>query len=318
MPPLISIIVPVYNVENMLKRCVESIKAQTFSDFELILIDDGSIDQSGEICDAYEKTDNRIIAVHQQNQGSSAARNKGLSMARGTYLVFIDSDDWVEPNHLQNMLDCLLNSHAEMVISAFYLESRKKYWKLEENKPSKLDAQTIINEYFTNKLHAGLSNKMVSRELFVKHNITFPEYNFYEDMVVSTQLTIVASSIAYCKHPSYRYVYNDFSMTNDIDEQTRFTMFQEFINNMRLIQDLPYIKSHAELKNSMNFLINYNKKGLAIYTSNQQILNKTMEMAPDSITLRNIQKFSDFLLYISSKFHFHTPLILYMKTRMRV
>ena len=68
----------------------------------------------------------------------------------------------------------------------------------------------------------------------------------------------------------------------------------------------------------MNFLINYNKKGLAIYTSNQQILNKTMEMAPDSITFRNIQKFSDFLLYISSKFHFHTPLILYMKTRMRV
>ena len=136
MPPLISIIVPVYNVENMIKRCVESIKAQTFSDFELILIDDGSKDKSGEICDAYEKTDNRIIAVHQQNQGSSAARNKGLSMARGTYLVFIDSDDWVEPNHLQNMLDCLLNSHAEMVISAFYLESRKKGGNLKKTNPA--------------------------------------------------------------------------------------------------------------------------------------------------------------------------------------
>lgn len=318
MPPLISIIVPVYNVENMLKRCVDSIIAQTCPDFELILIDDGSQDKSGEICDAYEKMDKRIMVVHQPNEGSSAARNKGLAFARGTYLVFIDSDDWVEPNHLQNMLDCLSATHAEMVMSAFYIETLRKGWKVEENKPSRLDAPTIINEYFTNKLHAGLSNKMVLRELFVKHNITFPEYNFYEDMVVSTQLTIVASSIAYCKNPSYRYVYNNSSMTNDMDEHTRFKMFEDFVHNIQFIQDLPYIKSHAEFKESINFLINYNKKGLAIYTSNQQLLNKTMALLPDSITLGNILKCSDFLLYLSSKFHFHTPLILYMKTRMRV
>ena len=318
MPPLISIIVPVYNVENMLKRCVDSIKAQTCSDFELILIDDGSQDKSGEICDAYEKTDKRIMVIHQSNKGSSGARNKGLSVAQGTYLVFIDSDDWVEPNHLQNMLDCLLASHAEMVISAFYLESFKKGWKVRKNKPSKLDAPTILNEYFTNKLHAGLSNKMVLRELFVKNNITFPKYNFYEDMVVSTQLTIVASSIVYCEHPSYRYAYNSSSMTHDMDENKRYEMFQDFIHNMKFIQDLPYIKSRAELKKAIIFLINYNKKGLVVHTTNQQLLDKTMEMSPDSITLRNIQKFSDLLLYLSYKFHFYTPLRLYLKTRILI
>ena len=95
--PLVSIIVPVYNVENYLKRCVDSILAQTFIDYELILVDDGSYDSSDKICDEYAAKFDKIYVIHQKNGGPSAARNAGMSIARGEYFLFCDSDDYVSP-----------------------------------------------------------------------------------------------------------------------------------------------------------------------------------------------------------------------------
>ena len=94
--PKISIIVPVYNVEKYLRKCVDSILNQTFKDFELILVDDGSIDTSGKICDEYNLKDNRIKVIHKENGGLSSARNAGLDIAQGEYIGFVDSDDWIE------------------------------------------------------------------------------------------------------------------------------------------------------------------------------------------------------------------------------
>ena len=102
--PELSIIVPVYKVEPYLRRCIDSILAQTFRDFELILIDDGSPDNCGAICDEYAAKDSRIIVIHQKNQGVSAARNAGLDIAKGTYLGFVDSDDWIEPEMYETMI----------------------------------------------------------------------------------------------------------------------------------------------------------------------------------------------------------------------
>ena len=102
--PLISIIVPVYNVESYLRRCLDSIQSQTFSDFEVILVDDGSTDNSGNICDAYVRTDHRFTVIHQSNTGVSAARNTGLNVARGKYINFVDADDEVLPNCLELLL----------------------------------------------------------------------------------------------------------------------------------------------------------------------------------------------------------------------
>lgn len=108
-----SVIVPVYNVEKVLPRCIESILNQTFPDFELILIDDGSTDKSGEICDEYKKKDERIKVVHQKNQGVSKARNVGLDVSRGKYIVFVDSDDYVDNIHLESFN----GSKADLIIS---------------------------------------------------------------------------------------------------------------------------------------------------------------------------------------------------------
>ena len=96
MSPKISIIVPVYKVELYLEKCINSILNQTFKDFELILVDDGSPDRCGEICDEYAKKDNRIVVVHKENGGQASARNVGLDIARGDYIGFVDSDDWIE------------------------------------------------------------------------------------------------------------------------------------------------------------------------------------------------------------------------------
>ena len=115
----VSIIVPVYQVERYLRQCVESILAQTFTDFELILVDDGSKDASGQICDEYAGKDSRVRAVHQQNGGLSAARNRGLDLADGAYFMFVDSDDFIEPTMVECLYRSLLSEDADIAACNF-------------------------------------------------------------------------------------------------------------------------------------------------------------------------------------------------------
>lgn len=117
--PKVSVIVPVYNVEKLLQRCIDSILAQTFTDFELLLIDDGSKDKSGEICDEYAAKDSRIRVFHKQNGGVSTARNIGIDKAQGEWIYFVDSDDIVLPSALGTFCS-LIYSDSELVMAGFY------------------------------------------------------------------------------------------------------------------------------------------------------------------------------------------------------
>ena len=108
----VSIIVPVYQVENYIRQCVDSILAQTFTDFELILVDDGSKDQSGQICDAYAGMDERVKVIHKENGRASDARNRGLDQAIGNYFMFVDSDDYIAPTMVERLYKCILNENA--------------------------------------------------------------------------------------------------------------------------------------------------------------------------------------------------------------
>ena len=121
---LISVIVPVYNVESFLIRCISSIREQTYRNLEILLIDDGSEDASGEICDTLAKEDSRISVIHKQNAGLSSARNVGLDNAKGEYISFIDSDDWVMKNYFENMLNMLVLMEGD-IISAKYMYTKK-------------------------------------------------------------------------------------------------------------------------------------------------------------------------------------------------
>ncbi len=116
----ISIIVPVYKVEKYLKKCVDSILAQTFSDFELILVDDGSPDNSGRICDDYAKKDARVRVVHKQNGGLSSARNAGIEVAKGKYLGFVDSDDYIAEDMYELLYKAIIKEEADLSICGIY------------------------------------------------------------------------------------------------------------------------------------------------------------------------------------------------------
>lgn len=130
--PAISIIIPVYKAEKYIRKCMDSLLAQTFSDYEILLIDDGSPDGSGEICDEYETKDSRVRVFHKDNGGVSRARNLGIDNALGQWVVFVDSDDWVEPNYLQTMYEATANGPVEFVVSGiqYFFAHKKQYYTM--------------------------------------------------------------------------------------------------------------------------------------------------------------------------------------------
>ena len=119
--PCISLIVPIYNVELYLSQCVESILIQTYTNLEVILVDDGSTDNCGKICDDYRNIDSRIIVIHKQNGGLSDARNTGIEIATGNYLCFIDSDDWIEPDMIEFLYNNLVNYDADLYMCDYFI-----------------------------------------------------------------------------------------------------------------------------------------------------------------------------------------------------
>ena len=161
--PLISVIVPIYNSEHTLRKCVDSLLAQTFNAFEVLLINDGSTDDSGKICDEYQLIDNRIRVFHQLNGGVSSARQVGIDNAHGKYSIHADPDDWVEPNMLADLYQKAIAESADMVICDFYINDYRKeeYCKQE---PSVMDNEVILKEMFTH-LHGSTCNKLIKNEL---------------------------------------------------------------------------------------------------------------------------------------------------------
>lgn len=125
--PKITIIIPVYNVERYLRRCLDIIAAQTFTDWECILIDDGSPYASGAVCDEYAANDGRFCVIHQDNRGVSAARNAGLDAARGEWIAFVDSGDWVDKDMLTALYACAVEKQAEVVVSGDYAEKGQRF-----------------------------------------------------------------------------------------------------------------------------------------------------------------------------------------------
>ena len=170
--PQLSIIVPVYNVEPYLRRCIDSILAQTFTDFELILIDDGSPDKCGEIMEEYAAQDSRIITIHQENKGVSAARNAGLHIAQGTYVGFVDPDDWIDPGMYDGIIRAMEKNGAELGFCSWrdqFQDGREIEHGVEF--PDKMTCTTFVKEIFAiPRTVAGSNcNKVFVRKL-IRHN----------------------------------------------------------------------------------------------------------------------------------------------------
>ncbi len=165
--PKLSIIVPVYNVEQYISKCIESILSQSFTDYELILINDGSKDRSGEICDEYAEKDDRICVIHQSNKGVSATRNLALSISKGKYIAFIDSDDWIEKTMFEDMIQTAEESKCELVVcSVNYFDEDNTFLKTGQNTISGLLTQNDLYDCifgYPNPIGGGCCNKLFKK-----------------------------------------------------------------------------------------------------------------------------------------------------------
>lgn len=198
--PNISIVIPVYNTEKYLKRCLNSILHQSFQDFEVILIDDGSTDRSPLICDEYTKLDNRIKAVHQINSGVSSARNLGLKIAIGEYIWFIDSDDYITVDSLRELSNILKNNNIDLIV--FNTDINEFY----DSKINNLD-YFFKKYYFTYKLEFSSGNKLYNRYFLLENNILFDtDEKIGEDLLFNISCYDKMKKIKLINKKYYNYI----------------------------------------------------------------------------------------------------------------
>lgn len=208
--PKISVIVPVYKVEQFLHRCVDSILAQNFEDFELILVDDGSPDGCGGICDGYAREDSRVHAIHQKNGGLSAARNSGIDWAfahsDSRWLAFVDSDDWVHPEFLQTLYETAEKTACKMSVCGFFRTGGEGY-------TGELDKTVRVmsaDDYYCGALHGGVTavawNKLYHKSLFKK--LRYPIGKLHEDEFTTYQAMYQAGKVGVTPAPLYAYYQN--------------------------------------------------------------------------------------------------------------
>lgn len=213
--PLISVIVPVYKVEDCLHPCIDSILAQTFTDYELILIDDGSPDNCGAICDEYAAKDNRVHVIHQENGGLSAARNAGIDVAKGKYLTFIDSDDAVQHTFLQVLVDLIQRSSAD--VSACQRSDFTKslpVLKPSDDKVVTYSGHDAVLEMYTERPFVRISawGKLYDAKLF--NGIQYPIGKIHEDQAVTPIVVSKAAHVVVSNQKLYCYRIREESITH--------------------------------------------------------------------------------------------------------
>ena len=211
--PQISVILPVYNAEKYLRRCIDSILAQTFTDFELLLIDDGSKDKSGEICDEYARKDNRVKVFHKENGGVSSARQFGVEKAIGKYSIHVDCDDLVSVQMLEEMYRTAEKDGYDIVITNYF--HNDEY--IVEEYPE--ETTQIIYDMLGGKIRGVMWNKLVNHSLYKRYEIYFPVgINFCEDVYVCTQLFLCTRKICHLNKAYYYYLDNSNSITRCLNK----------------------------------------------------------------------------------------------------
>ncbi len=227
----ISVIVPVYNSADTLSVLVESFLAQTFTDFELLLIDDGSTDGSADICDRFAGQDVRVKAFHKPNGGVASARKYGVEKAMGEYSIHADSDDFVEPTMLEDMYHKALSDNADIVIADYYVRNTEGKDSRIIQRPSALSAPCVLCDMLYGKLMGSLWNKMVRHSLYGRIMVPFYEgMDYMEDKLALIQLLRVPEvKVAYIDEPYYHYCLNEHSITHHISLKTyqSVLLFQE-------------------------------------------------------------------------------------------
>ena len=309
--PVISIIIPVYNTEKYLRRCLDSIVAQTYKDFECILVDDGSTDGSGMICDEYTKRDSRFKVIHKENEGVSAARNDGVSAASGEWIAFADSDDWME----RNMLEELMNKTSEgcdIVMCDYYRQYSLDGVEYMILKPKSLDHTAVMEDLFSGNLMGALWNKLIRRSCFERYNIQFPtNISFMEDIFVICSMLLYEVKVGYVAKALYHYnnintgtnlsgLMYDRNSKKDIEGLTYFIdFFEDRIKN-------PRTKLYLQKRKIFYKLLIWNKK----YRTKSLFIDKYSEV--NKIMIKQVDKMSISMKLALTKGYYLGAVIFYI------
>ena len=274
MDNLISIIVPIYNIEPYLSKCIDSIINQTYKNIEIILVDDGSTDNSGKICDEYAKRENRIIVIHQDNKGLVSARKAGLAISKGEYIGFVDGDDWIEPEMYKHLLDILLESNADFVDSGYIKDFIDNCIQkvpnrclsqtifLDENIRKDIIYSLICNKYNSdNYILPNVWSKLIKCDL-LKKSINFVDNNvsYGEDFICTLYLIQYANIISYTDKYYYHYTIRPGSITqekniNSIISQLMYMLHSlyDFLDNFSYQQGYKNASNYITLSELMRY-----------------------------------------------------------------
>lgn len=234
---LLSVIVPVYNMEKFIDKCVESIINQSYKDIEIILVDDGSTDNSGNICDIWGEKDDRIVVIHKTNGGLSSARNAGIEVAKGEYVGFVDSDDYIDADMYEDMVDAVINSQKDIIacgqtIELFdqsskniHITNRKEYKKMEAIR------QVLLED----ELDVSACDKIFRRKLF--GTILFPVGKISEDAAIVLQLIDASNGVYHVGKPYYHYIYRQESISKAKYHHGKLDALYNCINMKAFLED---------------------------------------------------------------------------------
>lgn len=241
---MISIIVPVYNVEKYLDKCIESITNQTYKDLEIILVDDGSQDKCPEICDNWVKRDNRIKVIHKKNGGVSSARNIGIESADGEYIGFVDSDDYIDQSMYKILLENLLRNGADISVCSSYFVYENGTQKIDSKTSDKICNQKEAVELISYTMNNSLWNKLFRKESIVKCRFD-EEHTFGEDHLFLLQALKNVNKVTFCSRSLYYYVQHKDSITGtkfskrSFDQIYMKDILLEFVE-----KNFPYLSSY--------------------------------------------------------------------------
>lgn len=265
---LVSVIVPVYNTERFLHRCVDSILKQSLSDMEVILVDDGSTDSSGTICDEYKKSDRCVRVIHKKNAGVSKARNDGLEMARGKYITFVDSDDFLpdDPHIYSNAISLLEENDVDIVAWLWQYQNKNGQLVVDSTKIPEFFHGKMSTREFVRGLYYGsygnglvvcVSNKMFKKDFIAKQRF---EYQIFEDDDWMTKL-LAKEGTVFCQN-DFWYVYsqNEHSLTHSEFSEARYAFLDILKNRVCLFNQDSFIKSQT-MKLYIEIYIEYWFKG---------------------------------------------------------
>ena len=265
--PIISVIVPIYNVEKYIDRCITSLVNQTLKDIEIILVDDGSTDTSPSLCDKWATMDQRIKVIHKENGGASSARNIGIENAIGRYIAFVDSDDYIELNMYKEMMEINRKYDCDIVMCDCYKEDKMEKKVFTHNiREGYYDKKMLIEEYFSTLLMTNsvdypptISNCtcLFKRELIIQNKIRYKEdMRFSEDWLFGSQAMYFANSFYYMKNKCfYHYIMNSTSVTHTYYKDKWIMMKQLFLAINDFFENVKDYDFHRQIDISLLFIV---------------------------------------------------------------